>query len=74
MTEILCILAGLVLGAALFAAGGRRARRETPHEPPRASEERRRQLEAEQRAFRALMGYSADVAYGLERFSEEERG
>lgn len=34
-------------------------------------ERERRELEEDQRAFRRLAGYSADIAYGLVRFPSE---
>lgn len=76
MTEFVCGLIGLLLGAALFALGSffsRGAERSAaPSTAPDADEqERLRQIEADQRAFRALMGYNADVAYGTERMRED---
>lgn len=38
----------------------------------KAMKERER-LEREQAAFRALTGYSADIAYGLAKFPEEDK-
>ena len=72
MTEFVCGLIGLLLGAAVFALGIVSARgtehAQTPPAAPNAEEqERLRQIEADQRAFRALMGYNADVAYGTDR-------
>ena len=76
MTEFVCGLIGLLLGAALYAlgirAGGDKARSAAPAEPGEEEAERLRQIEAEQRAFRALMGYNADVAYGSERLTRED--
>ena len=76
MTELIFTLGGLVLGAAAFALGFFVARAgETPEAPRAASDpaeaERLRELEEERRAFRALMGYNADVAYGAGRAGEE---
>ena len=75
MTEFVCGLIGLLLGAALFALGSlarpaenRRAERAEPDADEAA---RLRQIEADQRAFRALMGYNADVAYGAEHMRED---
>lgn len=77
MTEFVCGLIGLLLGAALFALGSllRPAERgrEEPREPEEDEAERLRQIEADQHAFRALMGYNADVAYGTERMREDGR-
>lgn len=77
MTELICGLAGLLLGAAVFALGFFASRaRESLEAPPAApgpdESERLRQIEADQRAFRALMGYNADVAYGTERMMRED--
>lgn len=81
MLQIVCALAGLLLGAGLFALGFFAARdrariqsrteSRTDGEAP--SDEERRRFEDDRRAFRALMGYNADVAYGLERLGEEGR-
>lgn len=78
MTEFVCGLIGLLLGASLFALGSFAPRgAERGRTPPAAApgpdeEERLRQIEADQRAFRALMGYNADVAYGTERMTRED--
>lgn len=77
MTEFVCGLIGLLLGAALFAMGffapgGRDRRRSAPAAADAEEAERLRQIEADQRAFRALMGYNADVAYGSERLTRED--
>ena len=77
MTEFVCGLIGLLLGASLFALGSFAPRgAERTQTPPAApgpdEEERLRQIEADQRAFRALMGYNADVAYGTERMTRED--
>ena len=76
MTEFVCGLIGLLLGAALFALGSffsRGAERSAapPAAPDADEQERLRQIEADQRAFRALMGYNADVAYGTDRMRED---
>ena len=78
MTEFVCGLIGLLLGAALFALGSLSPRADAQAAKPAAAadpdeEERLRQIEADRRAFRALMGYNADVAYGTERMREDER-
>ena len=74
MKELIGGLIGLLLGAALFALGSLAQRTEAPAAAPDPDEaERLRQIEADQRAFRALMGYNADVAYGTERMREDER-
>lgn len=78
MTEFVCGLIGLLLGAALFALGILSSRGAVRTQTPPAAapspdeEERLRQIEADQRAFRALMGYNADVAYGTERMTRED--
>ena len=75
MTEFVCGLIGLLLGAALFALGSFVPRgaegRAAPSAPDADEQERLRQIEADQRAFRALMGYNADVAYGTDRMRED---
>ena len=58
-----------MLGAALFlaafAAGWALGARHTPkHAPEPPGETERERLLAEQRAFRALMRYSPEIAYG----------
>ena len=58
-----------MLGAALFlaafAAGFALGARHTPkHAPEPPGETERERLLAEQRAFRALMRYSPEIAYG----------
>ena len=79
MTEAICGLVGMLLGAAVFALGWFAARtRESIETAPKAGpgpeeRERLRQIEADQRAFRALMGYNAGVAYGTERLDGEAR-
>ena len=79
MTEFVCGLIGLLLGAALFALGSFSFRGRERGDPPQKAAapgpdeaERLRQIEADQRAFRALMGYNADVAYGSERLTRED--
>lgn len=80
MTEMLCTLTGMVLGGALVALGWVLGSGGTGGAPPRPAvraeaapvenapgEKALERLEADQRAFSALMGYSADVAYGLTR-------
>ena len=76
MTEFVCGLIGLLLGAALFALGsfvprGRGGETAREKAPDADEQERLRQIEADQRAFRALMGYNADVAYGTDRMRED---
>ena len=76
MTEFVCAMVGLLLGAALFALGfaarGGEKRAAAPAKCAEGEDERLRQIEADQRAFRALMGYNADVAYGTERMARED--
>ena len=76
MTEFICGLIGLLLGAGLLAlgalAGRGRGAAAQPEQPDAEARERLRQIEADQRAFRALMGYNADVAYGTERLERED--
>lgn len=77
MTEFVCGLIGLLLGAALFALGSLAPRgggqTKAPAVPEAGDADRQRQIEADQRAFRALMGYNADVAYGTERMAREDQ-
>ena len=77
MTEFICGLIGLMLGAGLLALGalagrGRDRAASRPEAPDEEARERLRQIEADRRAFRALMGYNADVAYGTERLERED--
>lgn len=84
MIDILLGLIGMLIGIAIFYAGFRMgqesrapekaAARElvepSEEEALRISEERER-LRMEQRAFHDLLGYNADVAYGIKRSTEE---
>lgn len=76
MTEFVCAMVGLLLGAALYALGiqaGRNGARPAPPEEPGEEEAARlRKIEAEQSAFRTLMNYNADVAYGTEPIAGED--
>ncbi|MBR5342892.1 MAG: hypothetical protein IK149_03235 [Oscillospiraceae bacterium] len=76
MTEFVCAMIGLLLGAALYALGFFAARARERIEAPKTAEAdeeaRLRQIEADQRAFRILMDYNADVAYGKERLTRED--
>ncbi len=72
---VLCFLT-FVNGAALgFAAGyfvfGRKKAAEAPSEDPtddelERAEKEREELIAAQKAFQTMMGYNADIAYGLD--------
>lgn len=75
MTDTILGLLGFLLGIAAFAAGygtalhgGKRPKARTDRE----SDDGHSAAEAEQRAFRALTGYSADVAYGVAAFPGED--
>lgn len=75
MTDTILGLLGFLLGLAAFAAGyalslagGKRPKSPAKTDP---AGEKRAAAEAEERAFRALTGYSADVAYGLAEFPGE---
>ena len=77
MTETILGLLGFIMGAVCFAAGyvlAPRARKETAESaqsaPARGGE--RKAAEEELKALRALTGYSADIAYGLAEFPEED--
>ncbi len=76
MTEFVCAMIGLLLGAALYAlgiqAGRDRARPAPPEAPGEEEAARLRKIEAEQSAFRTLMNYNADVAYGTEPIARED--
>lgn len=80
--EIIYGFLGFLLGAGAFLLGmyfGRqqtsapvkREEAELTEEQMKRFEKERKALEEEQRAFRQLVGYSADIAYGVERFSSE---
>lgn len=77
MTETIMGLLGFMMGAVCFAAGyvlAPRASRGTAGSaqsvPARGGE--RKAAEEELKALRALTGYSADIAYGLAEFPEED--
>lgn len=80
--EIIYGFLGFLLGAGVFLLGMYLGRQQTQapvkreevdptEEQMRRLEKERRALEEEQRAFRHLVGYSADIAYGVERFPSE---
>lgn len=76
MTEMILGLLGFALGALCMGAGcalGLRLSQRTADmgSTPAESGERRA-AEDELRALRALTGYSADIAYGLAEFPEED--
>ena len=75
----LCLLvfgAGFLVGSRLRtpAAVTKPAEKEPDEAELRRIQREREELEAEQRAFRALTGYSADVAYGLTDFPTGDKG
>ncbi len=77
MTETILGLLGFMMGAVCFAAGyvlAPRAPKGTAGSaqsaPARGGE--RKAAEEELKALRALTGYSADIAYGLAEFPEED--
>lgn len=87
MNEVLLGLLGAALGLAFFACGfyfGRKsaipkaeeftgAIKSEPTEEEKAEiEKERARLKSEQNAFHNLLGYSADVAYGVSRMPGEE--
>ncbi len=75
MTEIILGLTGFIMGAVCTVAGyalGVRAPRTAVTEAPRTDGGGHRAAEDEIRALRALTGYSADIAYGLAEFPEED--
>ena len=80
--EFIYGLIGVLLGAGLFLlgmyAGGKRTPAPVKREEAELTEaelkrieQARKELEEDQRAFRQLVSYSADIAYGLERFPSE---
>jgi hypothetical protein len=80
--EFLYGLAGFLLGVGSFFLGfyvGKTTARPVKRAPEKdvteaeikRAKREREELEADQRAFRALVGYSADVAYGLTEFQLE---
>ena len=80
MTEFLCGLFGFILSAGIFALGfyaGRKskqpvAKAEISEEAQEQARLERERLIEDQKAFRVLTGYSADIAYGISKFSEED--
>ena len=77
MTETIMGLLGCIMGAVCFAAGYALAPRapkgtagSAQSVPARGGE--RKAAEEELKALRALTGYSADIAYGLAEFPEED--
>ena len=77
MTEKILGLLGFMMGAVCFAAGYALAPRapkgtagSAQSAPARGGE--RKAAEEELKALRALTGYSADIAYGLAEFPEED--
>ena len=77
MTETIMGLLGVIMGAVCFAAGYALAPRapkgtagSAQSVPARGGE--RKAAEEELKALRALTGYSADIAYGLAEFPEED--
>lgn len=87
MNEVLLGLLGAALGLAFFACGfyfGRKSivpkteeftganMSEPTAEEKAASEKERDRLRSEQNAFHNLLGYNANVAYGVSRMSGEE--
>lgn len=70
MTDTILGLLGFLLGLGCFLAGFRlREHRPRPAKEPMQSRESEHM--EEEMAFRALTGYSADIAYGLAEFPEE---
>ena len=74
MTYVLCGLAGFLISALLLIGGmwiGWKARerydRDRRPTPEELGQRERDRLIADQDAFRVLMGYSAEMAYGLEK-------
>lgn len=75
MTEMILGLVGFTLGAVCAVAGydlGARTPRAAVTDTPRTDGGGHRAAEDEIRALRALTGYSADIAYGLAEFPEED--
>lgn len=82
MTDTILGLLGFLMGLGCFAFGYAFARHgaakpkanakpESDGDRQLAESRERQAMEAEQRAFRALTGYSADIAYGVAEFPGE---
>lgn len=76
MTDIILGLVGFLLGIAAFAAGYGLALHGGKQPKARINRENgddgHSAAAAEERAFRALTGYSADIAYGVAAFPGED--
>ncbi|MDD6188845.1 MAG: hypothetical protein PUB32_04620 [Clostridiales bacterium] len=64
------ILCAVIVAAAVFGLGVIVGGRRSP-ELPRQEKPEEVSAEAEKEAFAILMGYNADVAYGIKRMKEE---
>ena len=79
MIEFLCGFAGFLFSLGVFALGFYVGKKSTAAPPKAVADEEelerarleRQRLEEDQAAFRLLTGYSADIAYGVGKFSEE---
>ena len=79
MIEFLCGFLSFVLAFGIFMLGfffGRKSQAPAVKADPGETEQERiqkerEQMEQDQAAFRALTGYSADIAYGLVEFPKE---
>ena len=79
MIEFLCGFLSFVLALGIFMLGfffGRKSQTSAVKADPGETEQERIQkererMEQDQAAFRALTGYSADIAYGLVEFPKE---
>lgn|GEM_PF-2894825 len=80
--EFIYGIAGFLFGIGAFFLGvyvgqkapfsiGAKPKEEEPETDLERALRERRELQAEQDAFRQLVGYNADVAYGLVNFSSE---
>lgn len=71
MISILGGLLGFVVGGCIFYLGYRLGQRGAVPAPLSVEEKARKRFEEDQAAFKDLMSYNPEVAYGLARLGEE---